>query len=661
MSLMLAANSDSPNLSSPMVVQKGFALWSEVYDQQVNPLLSLEERFLSEVLPKVGGLDVLDVGCGTGRWLARFAPQSPASLTGIDSSAQMVDRARRKLRSSATVLLGRAESLPLPHSSVDLLLASFVASYVPELSRLAAEARRVVRPGAEVYLSDLHPATVACKWKRGFRAAETEVELSTHARSIEEVISCFEAVGFEAVSLLEVRFGSPEQEILRSAGKIAVFHDAADRPAIYILQLRIADRRRDSHATDRNAQVSLGLTGARVVVGPGESAYSSITIADGEIATIGCAPYRHCQPDAETAASLDLSGYLLLPGLINSHDHLEFGLFPNLGRGPYTNFEQWAQDIHQTEKDVIARQRLVPKDVRLWWGAIRNLLCGVTTVCHHNPLCSELLDDNFPVRVVKRFGWAHSLALDCRLSGKFDATPKGAPFILHVAEGLDQESAQEIFELDKMRLLDERTVLVHGLALNPDGLSLLKERGAALVWCPTSNCFLFGRTHDRESLSLAGDVVLGSDSPLTSSGDLLDEIRYAHSKNLVSEEELFRMVMTRPSAIFRLADGRGTIRTRAVADLIAVPDAGRSPADTLARMSSGDVELVLIGGRVQLASKAMFDRLPANLTSGLYPLEVDGQVRWVRAPLGRLSRQTAEVLGCNIALGNKRVRHVCGV
>jgi cytosine/adenosine deaminase-related metal-dependent hydrolase/ubiquinone/menaquinone biosynthesis C-methylase UbiE len=643
-----------------MVVQEGFALWSEVYDQQVNPLLSLEERFLSEVLPKVRGLDVLDVGCGTGRWLARFAPQSPASLTGIDSSAQMVARARRKLGSSATVLLGRAESLPLPHSSVDLLLASFVASYVPELSRLAAEARRAVRPGAEAYLSDLHPATAAaCKWKRGFRAAGTEVELSIHARSIEEVISCFEAVGFEAVSLLEVRFGSPEQEILRSAGKSAVFHAAADRPAIYILQLRIADRRRKSHATDHNAQVSLGLTGARVVVGPGESAYSGITIADGEIATIGCAAYRHCQPDAGAAASLDLSGYLLLPGLTNSHDHLEFGLFPNLGRGPYANFEQWAQDIHQTEKDVIARQRLVPKHVRLWWGAIRNLLCGVTTVCHHNPLCSELLADNFPVRVVKRFGWAHSLALDCRLSGKFDATPKGTPFVLHVAEGLDQKSAQEIFELDKMRLLDERTVLVHGLGLSPDGLSLLKERGAALVWCPTSNCFLFGRTHDRKSLSLAGNVVLGSDSPLTSTGDLLDDIRYAHFEKLVSEEELFRMVITRPPVIFRLADGRGTIRPGAVADLIAVRDTGQSPASRLARMSSRDVELVLIGGRVQIASQVLFDRLPTKLTSGLYPLEVAGEVRWIRAPLCRLFNQASQVLGRNIVLANKKVRHVC--
>ena len=109
---------------------------------------------------------------------------------------------------------------------------------------------------------------------------------------------------------------------------------------------------------------------------------------------------------------LNLDGYLLLPGLINAHDHLEFGLYPNLGRGPYANSQEWAADIHQNDSAIIAAQESVPKDVRVWWGAIRNLLCGVTTVCHHNPLHAELLKEEFPMRVIRNFGWGHSLAMD---------------------------------------------------------------------------------------------------------------------------------------------------------------------------------------------------------------------------------------------------------
>ena len=119
------------------------------------------------------------------------------------------------------------------------------------------------------------------------------------------------------------------------------------------------------------------------------------------------------------------------------------------------------------------------------------------------------------------------------------------------------------------------------------------------------------------------------------------------------------MVVTRPPSVFRFTDGRGVIRPGAAADLIAVRDSGKSPAETLVTISSSDIELVVIGSRVQLASEAVLERLSGDLSSGLYPLEVDGQIRYVRAPLGSLCGIASQTLGCNIPLGNKKVRHVC--
>src|SRR5215469_1255718 len=656
----MMANADSLNRSQLAASRDAFTLWSRVYDHQANPLLSLEERFLAELLLPVKGLDVVDVGCGTGRWLQRLSPFGPSSLTGVDSSPEMVGCAREKLGASATVLVGEAESMPLRSSSADLIVASFVTSYLPEIYRLAAEVRRVARPTARVYLSDLHPATAsACRWRRSFKSAGTEVELPTYRHSVTEVIDWFEAFGFDVSLLLEPAFESPEREILQAAGKIEAFHAAAGRPAIYILQLGTLERSPKSHSEKRRAQANLKISGARLAISPSAATRSSIAMVDGYIATIGWSGHRHSHATVKSATTVDLSGHLVLPGLTNSHDHLEFGLFPNLGRGPYRTFEQWAQDIHQTEHEVIDRQRGIPKGVRLWWGGIRNLLCGVTTVCHHNPIWLELRDDNFPVRVVTEFGWAHSVPLEPQLSAKFAATPKGQPFVLHMAEGCDPKNANEIFELDRMLALDDRTVLVHGLSLDAAGVSLLNCRGAALVWCPTSNQFLFGRTHTLQSLLRVNSVVLGSDSPLTSAGDLLDEIRCAHIEASVSAEELFRMVVTRPPIVFRFTDGRGAIRPGAAADLIAVRDRGKSPAETLVTISFRDIELVVIGSRVHLASEAILERLPGNLSSGLCPLEVDGQIRYVRAPLGSLCGIASQTLGCKIPLGNKKVRHVC--
>jgi hypothetical protein len=49
-----------------------YRLWSRVYDAQPNPMVSVEERYLESLIPDLRGRTVLDVGCGSGRWLERL-------------------------------------------------------------------------------------------------------------------------------------------------------------------------------------------------------------------------------------------------------------------------------------------------------------------------------------------------------------------------------------------------------------------------------------------------------------------------------------------------------------------------------------------------------------------------------------------------------------
>jgi cytosine/adenosine deaminase-related metal-dependent hydrolase/SAM-dependent methyltransferase len=655
----MPSSAKNPVLRSNRPQKQKFALWSRAYDNCPNPMLSVEERFLSPLLPEFRGRDLLDVGCGTGRWLERLATSAAHSLTGIDYSPEMLDRASQKLGRRALLMLGDATTLPVSNNFADVVLASFVASYVDDVSQLAAELRRVVRPNGKVYVSDVHPETAAaCQWKRGFPDGGQHVELHSTARSLDQVISSFMAAGLELACLLEPPFGKPELEICRSAGKLEAFGAAGSLPAVYILQLRPSVRL-PFRGNARPRETRLGLLGTRIALDGETSIDGNVEIQAGRIASITTSQHVRASAETTQSGSVDLSGYLLLPGLINAHDHLEFSLYPNLGRGPYISCEGWASDIHLNDSKVIARHQSVPKDVRLWWGAIRNLLCGVTTVCHHNPLQPELTDPEFPLNVVKNFGWAHSLTVDPQMAAAFQATPADAPFITHACEGLDEAAADEIFDLDRIGVLEERTVLIHGLALTPDGIALLNKRGATVVWCPTSNRFLFDRTHSRETITSLRQVLLGSDSPLTSSGDLLDEVHFAHREAGVAANEVYRMVFDRAAHVFPLNDGQGTIRPDAIADLIAVRDRGFAPAETLVGMKAADVELVIVGGRVQVACDTLARRLPKEATAGLVPLEVDSTLRWVRAPLGRLFREAERVLGCGIKIGGKKVRHVC--
>ncbi|HEX5692513.1 MAG TPA: hypothetical protein VFX76_21005, partial [Roseiflexaceae bacterium] len=157
---------------------------------------------------------------------------------------------------------------------------------------------------------------------------------------------------------------------------------------------------------------------------------------------------------------LDLRGHLIFPGLINAHDHLQLNNIPHLPpHDPFPNSYAWMLAFQPYfQEPAVARARDVPEPARLWHGGLKNLLCGATTVAHHDPWRPTLDDPDFPVRLLRRFGWSHSLGLglqiaDCRLQivqaptqlprygppviESFRATPPDQPWIIHLAEGTD--------------------------------------------------------------------------------------------------------------------------------------------------------------------------------------------------------------------------------
>jgi cytosine/adenosine deaminase-related metal-dependent hydrolase/ubiquinone/menaquinone biosynthesis C-methylase UbiE len=644
---------------------EAFDAWAEVYDTQPNPLLALEERVLGSMMPDVRGLDILDAGCGTGRWLQRLADGSPRSLLGVDISPAMLLLAGIKLSRNCSLRPGSCTALPVSDTACDMVLSSFVVSYLEDLEAFAREIDRVARPGATIFLSDMHPETEAFRgWKRAFKVKGAQMQISAKGWGLRQITQAFQSRGFKLVSLTEPAFGPEERQIFEECGKLELYNTTETLPAIYVLQLRkptSAPRLRRAMPQSAGTFV---LKQGRYAIGPDRTAAGSIAVVGERIQSIhnlsrGQSDARYSmdgQSHSYMGCSVDLSGYLLLPGLINSHDHLEFSLYPNIGDGPYYNAAQWARDIHANRAPLIAQHRKVPRSTCLWWGAIRNLLCGATTVCHHNPVAPELTAPGFPIRVVSEFAWAHSPSMEPDLAGKFRQSRADLPFIVHAAEGVDEGSAQEIFELDRIHALDQRTVLVHGLACTPESISLINRRCAALILCPTSNEFLFHRSPSLGFIRSLDSAVLGSDSPLTAAGDLLDEIRFAHMRIGVDANAIYAMVTSRPAEVLRLRRGEGGIQPGSAADMLVVRDAGLSPAETLAQLTSDQIELVILGGRIQLAGPSLIERLPGVLRQGLQRFEVDGRPRWVRAPINQLLAEAEEALGSDLRVGGKRVR-----
>lgn len=139
--------------------QEGYDRWAEIYDEEANPLVMIEEPELARALGAVQGQRILDVGCGTGRHAVRLA-MAGADVTGLDFSSGMLEKARAKPGGEAVrfVQLDASGPLPFEPRSFDRVISCLVVDHVQDLRTFFGELGRVCRDDGRIVVSVMHPA-----------------------------------------------------------------------------------------------------------------------------------------------------------------------------------------------------------------------------------------------------------------------------------------------------------------------------------------------------------------------------------------------------------------------------------------------------------------------------------------------------------------------
>jgi hypothetical protein len=313
------------------------------------------------------------------------------------------------------------------------------------------------------------------------------------------------------------------------------------------------------------------------------------------------------------AQTVDLEGYTIFPALVNAHDHLELNHYPRSKfRDVYGNAHQWGKDMSARLGDEpYASLRNYPLWDRLFIGGLKNLLCGATTVIHHNPPHKILWHRDYPVRVIRNYHWSHSLHFSspADIQAAYHHSHIDHPWYIHLAEGTDGTAQAEYDQLARLGCVGQQSIFIHGVGLQTAQIhAALSRRWQTLVWCPSTNLYLLNSTLDAQTLHTLGvQLLLGSDSRLTANGDLLDELRCA-VQHLPNPAALLKSVLFDPSTVCYGDNTYTPLQSGTSADFILIHSTD-DDARSLCQLTRSELALVVCNGQAQIGNRDLMNHL----------------------------------------------------
>jgi len=176
---------------------EGYDRWAPGYDEHVNPLVAATGWLLEQALPPWAGADVVELGCGTGRNAAAVLAAGARSYLGVDGSEGMLAQARHRVADgrAAFCLADLHRRLPLPDGCCDQLLIVLVLEHIAAPGQLFAEVARLLRPGGELRLLEIHPELLGAGRNAHFELEGTEVRFTSQLHPVAALLDALTAAG----------------------------------------------------------------------------------------------------------------------------------------------------------------------------------------------------------------------------------------------------------------------------------------------------------------------------------------------------------------------------------------------------------------------------------------------------------------------------------
>ena len=334
------------------------------------------------------------------------------------------------------------------------------------------------------------------------------------------------------------------------------------------------------------------------------------------------------------------SDLVITPGLINAHNHLAYNTAHIYRELPlYENTYQWRDekyyDTHiQLPKRLLGGTSLDVNELGIKptskgdrtvemegligrWAEAKELAGATTTT--QGSFFGSTVHSGYGMHMVRNLD-SNSFTTKKRVSqtalgvlvqqfdprevvAKMDKGELDA-WLVHLAEGTDQESRDEFDCLKSMGLVRKELMLIHGTGLSTAQLAEMGRVGAKLVSSPLDNLLYYGHSADIKTAWQKGvNVSIGSDwSPAGSKNLLLelkvlDQLNQQIWGNFFSTHDMLQMVTTNPADAIGWTNYVGRLEVGLYADIaVFAKNASTDPYRSVIDATEKDVRLVLVGG-----------------------------------------------------------------
>jgi 2-polyprenyl-3-methyl-5-hydroxy-6-metoxy-1,4-benzoquinol methylase len=190
-------------------VNKLYSEWASFYDEEVNLVIFLEEKDVKDFFPNVKGKEVLDYGCGTGRYAIPLTKKG-ANVTAIDFNQAMLNKAKKKAKKNKVKVDFIKQDITkyIPKNKFDLIISMLVLDHIENLEDIVKVINKASRIGTEVVISNVHPEiirqSIDLRTGKGQGYLVEKRKTNQFYHSLEEYVEVFKKEGFVLTKVRDV-------------------------------------------------------------------------------------------------------------------------------------------------------------------------------------------------------------------------------------------------------------------------------------------------------------------------------------------------------------------------------------------------------------------------------------------------------------------------